>query len=81
MQSVKVLPKGQITLPKKIRQHLDIRVGDALAIEEEKDRIVIKKCKTILDFAGTLPDLGLSIEEMIDIATEEAAKELAEGLR
>ena len=80
MQAVKVLPKGQITLPKKIRQHLHINVGDALTIEEEKDRIVIKKGKTIYDFAGTLPDLGMSVEEMIDKATEEEAIEIAKGI-
>ncbi len=80
MQAVKVLPKGQITLPKKIRQHLGINVGDALVIEEEKDRIVIKKGKTIYDFIGTLPDLGMSVEEMIEKATEEVAKEIAEGI-
>lgn len=80
MQAVKVLPKGQITLPKKIRQHLGINIGDALVINEEKDRIIIKKGKTIYDFAGTLPDLGLSVEEMIEKATEEVAKEIAEGL-
>jgi AbrB family looped-hinge helix DNA binding protein len=81
MQAIKVLPKGQITLPKKIRQHLGINVGDALVIEEQKDRIVIKKGKTIYDFAGTLPDLGMSIEKMIEKATEEAAKEIAESIR
>lgn len=80
MQAVKVLPKGQITLPKKIRQHLSINVGDALVIEEEKDRIVIKKGKTIYDFIGTLPDLGMSVEEMIEKATEVVAKEIAEGI-
>jgi len=80
MQAVKVLPKGQITLPKKIRQHLGINVGDALVIEEEKDRIIIKKGKTIYDFIGTLPDLGMSVEEMIEKATEEVAKEIAEGI-
>jgi AbrB family looped-hinge helix DNA binding protein len=79
MQAVKVLPKGQITLPKKIRQHLGINIGDALVIEEEKDRIVIKKGKTIHDFIGTLPPLKISIEEMIEKATEEAMKERAKS--
>jgi len=79
MQAVKVLPKGQITLPKKIRQHLGINIGDALVIEEQKDRIVIKKGKTIYDFIGTLPALAISIEEMVEIATEEAMKERAKS--
>ena len=80
MQAVKVLPKGQITLPKKIRQHLGINVGDALVIEEEKDRIVIRKGKTIYDFIGTLPALDISIEEMIEKATEEAMIERAKSV-
>lgn len=79
MQAVKVLPKGQITLPKKIRQHLGIHVGDALVIEEQKDQIVIKKGKTIYDFIGTLPALDISIEEMIEKATEEAMIERAKS--
>jgi len=81
MQAVKVLPKGQITLPKKIRQHLGINIGDALVIEEEKDRIVIKKGKTIYDFIGTLPALDISIEEMIEKATEEAMIERVKSSR
>lgn len=79
MQAVKVLPKGQITLPKKIRQHLGINVGDALMIEEEKDKTVIKKGKTIYDFIGTLPAPDRSIEEMIEKATEEGMKERAKS--
>jgi AbrB family looped-hinge helix DNA binding protein len=75
MQAVKVLPKGQITLPKKIRQHLGINIGDALVIEEQKNQIVIKKGKTLYDFIGTLPALDITIEEMIEKATEEAMKE------
>ena len=81
MQAIKVLPKGQITLPKKIRQHLGINIGDALVIEEEKDRIVIKKGKTIYDFIGTLPALDISIEEMIEKATEEAMIERVKSSR
>ncbi len=32
MQAVKVLPKGQITLPKKIRKSMNIKDGDTLII-------------------------------------------------
>lgn len=44
-------------------------------IEDQKDRIVIKKDKTIYDFIGTLPALDISIAEMIEKATEEAMEE------
>jgi AbrB family looped-hinge helix DNA binding protein len=77
MQAVKVLPKGQITLPKKMREKLNIHVGDSLVLEEGKDGIVLKKGKTIFDYAGTLPNLGMSVEEMIEKATKEVAKESA----
>ena len=75
MQTVKVLPKGQITLPKKVRKKLKIGVGDRLLIEEEEEKIVLKKGKTIFDYIGTLPSLGMSIEKMREKAVEEAVKE------
>ena len=45
--SVKVLPKGQITLPAKVRKKLDIHVGDSLILEETEDGVSLKKGKTI----------------------------------
>jgi len=64
MQAVKVLPKGQITLPKEIRQRLDIREGDTLLLDTDGSRATIKKGKTIFDFRGALPDLGMSIDKI-----------------
>ncbi len=75
MRKVKVLPKGQITLPKKVRKKLGIKEGDSLVLEEEKDKIILKKGKTIFDYIGVLPKLDISIEEMIEKATEEAVKD------
>ena len=64
MQAVKVLPKGQITLPKEIRQKLDIREGDTLLLDMDGFRATIKKGKTIFDFKGALPNLGMSIDKI-----------------
>ncbi len=64
MQAVKVLPKGQITLPKEIRQKMDIREGDMLLLDMDGSRATIKKGKTIFDFKGTLPNLGMSIDKL-----------------
>jgi AbrB family looped-hinge helix DNA binding protein len=77
MPAVKVLPKGQITIPKKMRKHLDIKEGDTLVLEESNGKIVVKKGKTIHDYKGFLPKPDISIEEMIEKATEEAVKERA----
>lgn len=75
MQAVKVLPKGQITLPNEIRKHMNIKVGDKLVVEEADGNIVLKKGKTIHDYIGFLAKPGIPIEEMIEKAKEEALKE------
>jgi AbrB family looped-hinge helix DNA binding protein len=77
MVVAKVLPKGQITLPKTIRDKLKIKVGDVIFFEERDNGIVIKKSKTILDYQGCLPDLGMSAEEIKEKAIEDASKEMA----
>ncbi len=43
MSIVKVTRKGQITLPKEIRDKLSIREGDYLEITLQGDKIIIKK--------------------------------------
>jgi len=75
MKVVKVLSKGQITLPKKIRESLHIKEGDTLLIEKKGGDIILKKGKTIFDYAGTLPNLGISIEEMREKAIEKAVRD------
>ncbi|MBP7868300.1 MAG: AbrB/MazE/SpoVT family DNA-binding domain-containing protein [Acidobacteria bacterium] len=68
MPSVKVLPKGQITLPKEFRKQFHILDGDTLIIEVEADRAILRKSKSLFDFKGALPDLGMSIDEIRDKA-------------
>ena len=75
MQAVKVLPKWQITIPKKAREKLKISVGDTMVLEEREGEIVLKKGKTIFDYAESLPNLGMTIEEMREKAAEGAAGE------
>jgi len=75
MQTVKVLPKGQITLPQRVRKRLKIGVGDRLLIEEDEEKIVLKKGKTIFDYIGSLPSLGMSAVKMREKAIAEATKE------
>jgi len=77
MQMVKILPKGQITLPKKIRESLGVHEGDSLIIEKAGCGIILKKGKTIHDFMGSLPNLGMTIDEIREKAVKEGAKERA----
>ena len=64
MLAVKVLPKGQITLPKEVRRKLDIQVGDTLLMDSEGEHVIFRKGKTIFDFKGVLPSMGMTIDEI-----------------
>lgn len=75
MLAVKVLPKWQITIPKKVREKLKIRAGDTMIIEEREGEIILKKGKTIFDYTASLPDLGMNIEDIRDQAAAEVARE------
>ena len=75
--TVKVLPKGQITLPRKLRADMHINEGDTLVLEQTADGVIIRRGKTIFDFLGVLPSKGLSIEKIREQAGIEVAKERA----
>ena len=75
MQAVKVLPKWQITIPKKVREKLKIHVGDTIVVEEREGEIVLKKGKTIFDYAQSLPNLGITVDEIREKAAAEVARE------
>jgi AbrB family looped-hinge helix DNA binding protein len=77
MTTVKVLPKGQITLPRKLRADMHINEGDTLVLEKTEDGVIIRRGKTIFDFLGTLPSKGMTIARMREKASAEVAKERA----
>ena len=41
IDNAKVLPKGQITIPKDIREQLNINTGDRLTMVCENDRLIL----------------------------------------
>ena len=75
MQAVKVLPKWQITIPKGVREKLKIRVGDTIVVEERDGEIILKKGKTIFDYAQSLPDLGMTVDQIREKAIAGMAHE------
>jgi len=75
MQAVKVLPKWQITIPKNVREKLKIHVGDTMVLEEREGEIVLKKGKTILDYAQSLPNLRMTVDQIREKAVAEVARE------
>ena len=52
--TAKITSKGQITLPKKVRDILHLREGGMVVFEQEDDKIVIKSAQSLLDYKGYL---------------------------
>ena len=53
MEKVKVTRKYQVTIPKCIREEIDIKVGDELLVREEDGRIILEKPRDIDLIAGS----------------------------
>lgn len=50
-----VTSKGQITLPKAVREALELQTGDRVLFRLHADRVVLAKVPDFLDLAGTMP--------------------------
>ncbi len=50
-----VTSKGQVTLPKSVRDHLALAPGDRVLFRIEGERAVLAKTAELLRLAGTVP--------------------------
>ena len=50
-----VTSKGQVTLPKAVREALGIREGDEILFRVHKNRAVLAKVPDFLDLKGSVP--------------------------
>ncbi len=56
MPATKIGRRGQITIPKKVREWLDISEGDRVIFLRERDEVKIKPIRrTLLDLRGVIP--------------------------
>lgn len=69
MRSI-VSEKGQITVPKPLRDRLGIRAGDQLEFTEDHGRLVVKKAPDLDPVAAVYGILGM------ERTTDEALREL-----
>ena len=53
--SAKMTSKGQITIPKRVRDALELNEGDELLFRVERSRAVIAKTPDFLDLASCVP--------------------------
>jgi antitoxin PrlF len=51
----KVSSKGQVTIPKTVREALDLHEGDELLFRVERSRAVVAKTPDFLSLAGSVP--------------------------
>ena len=52
--AAKVTSKGQITIPKEVRDKLGIAEGDQIVFRVEQHRAVLAKTPSLLEFAGAV---------------------------
>ena len=73
-----ITSKGQVTLPKPIRDRLDLRAGDRIAFSMEDDgRLVVTPVTgSVMDLAGMLPRPAapLTQEEIDGVVAREAVR-------
>lgn len=77
MQESKITAKGQTTLPKHVREALDLKPGDTLRYILNDGEVRIVKAKPVAELAGVLhrPDQkSVSLEDMED-AIQAGARE------
>jgi AbrB family looped-hinge helix DNA binding protein len=53
--SARLTSKGQVTIPKSVREALELREGDELLFRVEHSRAVIAKTPSFLELAGSVP--------------------------
>jgi antitoxin PrlF len=51
----RISSKGQVTMPKSVREALDLHEGDELVFRVERSRAVIGKTPDFLSLAGSVP--------------------------
>jgi antitoxin PrlF len=53
--TARMTSKGQVTIPKPVRDALELREGDEVLFRVERSRAVIAKTPSLLDLAGSVP--------------------------
>lgn len=66
MLSIKISPKYQIAIPKKIREEMALRPGDRMQVLRWRDRLELVPIRRPSDLRGFLPGLDSTVEREED---------------
>jgi AbrB family looped-hinge helix DNA binding protein len=77
----KLTSKGQVTIPKEIRDFLLLETGGVVVFEKEKDQVVIRPHKTLKAYRGILKGhkQEASWDEIRHTAKKAVGKRVSEG--
>jgi AbrB family looped-hinge helix DNA binding protein len=71
-QATRLTRKGQVTIPKEVRDQLGLKPFDKIEFFVEDGEARLRKARfSIAELAGILPPLGIPVEEMPAIARED----------
>ena len=74
----KIYPKGQVVLPKIVRDHFNLKPGDYVEIEKEKDFVkILPVGGGVLELAGSMKSKVKSSKKDIETALTLESKEVA----
>ncbi len=75
-------PKGQVTIPKGVRERFGLKPFDKIEVYVENNEIKLRTSRLSLDeMAGMLPPLGIPIEELPAIAWDEWIERHRDNIR
>jgi antitoxin PrlF len=84
MAFAKLTSKGQLTVPKEVREDLGLQPGDRVSIlPNGKGTATMRKALSVQDLFGRFPTNGVTatVEEMNEAAQEEAVEGVMRSMR
>jgi len=75
-RATRMTSKGQVTIPKEIRDEFGLKPHDKIEFYVESGELKVRRARFTLDeMEGMLPPIGIPVEEMPDVAWQDWVEE------